>query len=49
MVTIGRFEDIQAWQKARELVCEIYKACTEGSLRRDFGLKDQLCRAVEGV
>jgi hypothetical protein len=27
MATIRRFEDIEAWQKARELVQEIYKAC----------------------
>ncbi len=46
MATIGRFEDIQAWQKARELVREIYQACAEGGLSRDFGLKDQLCRAA---
>jgi four helix bundle protein len=46
MATIERFEDIQAWQKARELVREIYQACTEGRLSRDFGLKDQICRAA---
>ncbi len=46
MATIGQFEDIQAWQKARELVREIYQACAEGRLSRDFGLKDQLCRAA---
>jgi hypothetical protein len=42
MATIERFEDIQAWQKARELVREIYQACTEGRLSRDFGLKEAL-------
>ena len=46
MATIKRFEDIQAWQKARELVGEVYKACAKGPLQRDFGLKDQLCRAA---
>jgi len=46
VATIGQFEDIQAWQKARELVREIYQACAEGRLSRDFGLKDQLCRAA---
>lgn len=46
MGTIKQFENIQAWQKARELVREIYQACTEGRLSRDFGLKDQLCRAA---
>jgi four helix bundle protein len=46
MVAIKQFEDIQAWQKARELVREIYKVCAEGRLSRDFGLRDQLCRAA---
>lgn len=46
MATIERFEDIQAWQKARELVREIYLACTDGRLSRDFALKDQICRAA---
>jgi four helix bundle protein len=46
MATVKRFEDIQAWQKARTLVREIYQTCGKGSLRRDFGLKDQLCRSA---
>lgn len=46
MAVIERFEDIQAWQKARELVRNIYQACSGGHLNRDFGLKDQLCRAA---
>ncbi|MBZ5668469.1 MAG: four helix bundle protein [Acidobacteriia bacterium] len=39
-------EEIQAWQKARELVREIYKTSQDGKLKRDFGLRDQLCRAA---
>lgn len=46
MATIRRIEDLQAWQKARILVREIYKACAEGSLARDFGLRDQIRRAA---
>ena len=46
MSTIKRFEDIQAWQQARELTREIYKACAQGSLGRDFALRDQICRAA---
>jgi len=46
MATIRRVEDIQAWQKGRELVREIYKSCAEGSLVRDFGLRDQMRRAA---
>jgi four helix bundle protein len=40
------FEEIQAWQKARVLVREIYKTCQDGKLKRDFGLRDQICRAA---
>jgi four helix bundle protein len=46
MATIRRFEDIEAWRKARELVQEIYKACARGVLGRDFALRDQICRAA---
>jgi four helix bundle protein len=40
------FEEIQAWQKSRELVREIYKICQDGKLKKDFGLRDQICRAA---
>lgn len=46
MATIERFEDVQAWQKARELVREVYKISMGGRLSKDFGFKDQLCRAA---
>jgi four helix bundle protein len=46
MSTIERFEDVQAWQKAREFVREVYKLRLGGPLSRDFGLRDQLCRAA---
>ena len=46
MATIRRFEDIEAWQKARELVQEIYRACARSVLGRDFALRDQICRAA---
>lgn len=46
MATIERFEDVQAWQKAREFVGEVYKLRSNGRLSKDFGLRDQLCRAA---
>jgi four helix bundle protein len=43
---IRRFEDIVAWQKARELVKIIYKMTNDlEDFRKDFGLKDQIRRA----
>ena len=49
MARIERFEDVQAWQKARVLVREIYRVSGEGPFRRDFGLKDQIRRAAVSV
>lgn len=46
MATIKRFEDIQAWQQARELVRETYFTCAAGRLSKDFALRGQLCRAA---
>ncbi len=49
MGRIRRFEDIQAWQKARELVQGIYEISADGEWGRDFGLKDQVRRAAVSV
>jgi len=46
---VTRFEDIDAWKKARELVKTIYKATAGGDFSRDFGLKDQIRRAAVSV
>ena len=45
MPKINRFEDIDAWKKARELTKSIYEITSQGDLSRDFALKDQLRRA----
>lgn len=45
MGKIERFEDIQAWQKARPLTQEIYQTTSAGHFARDFGLRDQIRRA----
>jgi four helix bundle protein len=46
MATIRRFEDIEAWKKARELVREVYRACGDGKFSQDYGLRNQICRAA---
>jgi four helix bundle protein len=46
MASIKRFEEILAWQRAKELVREVYLACQRGQFSRDFGLRDQICRAA---
>ncbi len=49
MGKIEQFEDIQAWQKARELVSKIYSASNSGFFARDFGLRDQIRRAAVSI
>jgi four helix bundle protein len=44
-----RFEDIEAWQRGRELARLIYGASATGPLARDFGLRDQLRRASVSI
>ena len=46
MATIKRYEDIQGWQKARELTKFIYALTKRKDFARDFGLKDQIRRAA---
>ena len=49
MARIERFEDIEAWKKARVLTSAIYKASSTGEFARDFGLKDQIRRASTSI
>lgn len=49
MPTITRFEEIEAWQTARELTKMVYSITEDGKISRDFGLKDQLRRASVSV
>ncbi len=46
MATIERYEDIQGWQKARELTNFVYGITKRGSFTHDFGLRDQIRRAA---
>jgi four helix bundle protein len=49
MGKITRFEDIQAWQKARELNKEIYEITRNSNFSKDFSLKDQIRRASVSI
>jgi four helix bundle protein len=44
-MTIKRFEEIEAWQKARELARVVYQSTKDGQISRDYGLRDQMRRA----
>jgi four helix bundle protein len=41
-----KFEDLIAWQKARQLTNSIYQICREGGLARDYSLRNQLQSAA---
>ncbi|MDD3523570.1 MAG: four helix bundle protein [Candidatus Cloacimonetes bacterium] len=49
MSKIERFEDLIAWQKARELTKRIYEATRHGDFAKDYGLKDQIQRAAVSI
>jgi len=49
MATFQNFEDIEAWQKARELTKEIYQITRQGKFAKDYGLRDQICRASVSI
>lgn len=46
MATIERFEEIEAWKRARQLTRKIYACTRTGGFSKDFGLKDQIRRAI---
>ncbi|NIR50346.1 four helix bundle protein [candidate division KSB1 bacterium] len=49
MATFKSFEEIEAWQKARELTREIYEITKNGAFAKDFELKRQIRRAAISI
>lgn len=47
--TIRTFEDLIVWQKAIEFVKGVYLITSQGELKRDFGLRDQMRRAAVSI
>jgi len=45
MPAFKRFEEIQAWQKAREITKIIYSMSNNDIFAKDFSLRDQMKRA----
>jgi len=48
-MAIERFEDVQGWQKARELTRVVYQVSGQGAFGRDFWLRDQIRDAAGSV
>ena len=49
MAAIKKFEELKCWQVARELAKEVYVCTRAGSFAKDYGLKDQIQRAVVSI
>lgn len=49
MSGVDRFEDLVAWQKARELTRQIYIVTRTGKISRDYSLVDQMRRAATSI
>ena len=46
---MGKFRDLRVWQRAKELAVFVYKATGEGAFSKDWGLRDQIRRAVVSI
>ncbi len=46
---IERFEDIRAWQQARELTNLVYDLTEQGKFAKDFRLRDQIHGAAGSI
>jgi four helix bundle protein len=49
MSKVERFEDLIAWQKARQLTRCIYEATRRGDWAKDFGFSSQIQRATVSI
>ena len=49
MATVERFEDLEVWQKAREVVNAVYQVSSDGLFSRDYALRDQIRRAAISI
>lgn len=49
MGKVEKFEDLIAWQKARELTKEIYEISCQEPFNKDVGLRNQIQRAAVSI
>ena len=48
-MTVKYFEDLEIWQRARDLTNKIYRLTSNGKFAKDYGLRDQIRRAAVSV
>ncbi|HRH43157.1 MAG TPA: four helix bundle protein [Pyrinomonadaceae bacterium] len=49
MGKFSKFEEIQAWQKAKDATLAVYQITSNSEFAKDFGLKDQIRRASVSI
>ncbi|MEE8377473.1 MAG: four helix bundle protein [Candidatus Aminicenantaceae bacterium] len=49
MTNISSYENLDCWQKARNLAVDIYQASMNGNLSKDFVLRDYLRRSAVSI
>jgi four helix bundle protein len=49
MATFKKFEEIEAWKKARESTKRVYAVSNLGAFAKDFSLRDQMRRASVSI
>jgi four helix bundle protein len=49
MASFKRFEDIQAWQRARLVTRRVYEIIGQGNFAKDYGLREQIRRASVSI
>ena len=46
---MGEFQDLNVWQRAKDLAVYIYKLTSKTPFSKDFGLRDQIRRAAISI
>ena len=49
VATVEHFEELEVWQLARTLVGKIYRLARQGEFAKDFGFRNQICRAAVSI
>jgi four helix bundle protein len=49
MASVEKFEDLEAWQKARELANDLYRLSGQGDFSKDWALRDQMRRSAISI
>ena len=49
MAKVEHFEDLEVWKLARKLTGKMYSLSRSGEFSKDFGFRDQICRAAVSI